>query len=160
MRHPIDPKVDCVFKALLGAEENANLLVNFINAIIGDALEYPIVAVEILNPYNEKETLDDKTTIVDVKAKDSRQQLYQIEIQLAVENSLLARIFYTWADIYSGQLKSGENFNKLKPTYSIWLINNKLINDNRYLHEYHFKDQEGNIPIPHGGVHSLRRGLV
>ncbi|WP_295612593.1 hypothetical protein [uncultured Lamprocystis sp.] len=28
MRHPIDPKVDCVFKALLGAESNRDLLIH------------------------------------------------------------------------------------------------------------------------------------
>lgn len=30
----IDPMVDCVFKAILGKEENANLLVNFLNAVL------------------------------------------------------------------------------------------------------------------------------
>jgi len=32
MRRPIDPKIDCVFKALLGSEENRNLLIHFLNA--------------------------------------------------------------------------------------------------------------------------------
>jgi len=33
MDHPIDPKTDCVFKALLGAEDNRDLLIHFLNAI-------------------------------------------------------------------------------------------------------------------------------
>jgi len=33
MRHPIDPKVDCVFKALLGAESNRDLLIHFLNGL-------------------------------------------------------------------------------------------------------------------------------
>ncbi len=37
MRHPIDPKVDCVFKALLGAESNRDLLIHFLNAVLGAA---------------------------------------------------------------------------------------------------------------------------
>ena len=32
MLHPIDPKIDCVFKALLGAEDNRPLLIHFLNA--------------------------------------------------------------------------------------------------------------------------------
>ncbi len=52
MRHPIDPKIDCVFKALLGSEENRNLLVHFLNAILGADLRAPVVDVDILNPYN------------------------------------------------------------------------------------------------------------
>ena len=82
MKHRIDPKIDCVFKALLGSEENRNLLVHFINAILISDLTAPITEVEILKPYNDKEFLDDKLSVVDVKAKDSEGRLYQIEIQL------------------------------------------------------------------------------
>ncbi len=38
MRHPIDPKIDCVFKALLGAEDNRVLLIHFLNALLGREL--------------------------------------------------------------------------------------------------------------------------
>ena len=69
MHHPIDPKIDCVFKALLGAEYNRALLIHFLNAILGPELPAPITAVEILNPYNEREFLDDKLSIVDIKAR-------------------------------------------------------------------------------------------
>ena len=52
MRHSIDPKVDCVFKALLGAESNRSLLVHFLNSVLVGALPEPISEVIILNPYN------------------------------------------------------------------------------------------------------------
>jgi predicted transposase/invertase (TIGR01784 family) len=71
MRHQIDPKIDCVFKALLGAEDNRNLLVHFLNAILSADLATPIATVDILNPYNDKEFLEDKLSIVDVKARDN-----------------------------------------------------------------------------------------
>ena len=82
MRHPIDPKIDCVFKALLGAESNRRLLIHFLNAVLGADLASPVVEVEILNPYNEREFLDDKMSIVDVKARDGQQRVFQVEIQL------------------------------------------------------------------------------
>jgi hypothetical protein len=59
MRHPIDPKVDCVFKALLGSEDNRALLLHSLNAVLVDDLPAPITEVEILNPYNERETFSD-----------------------------------------------------------------------------------------------------
>jgi hypothetical protein len=80
MKHRIDPKIDCVFKALLGSEENRNLLVHFLNAILTSDLAAPITEAEILNPYNDKEFLDDKLSVVDVKVKDSEGRLYQILI--------------------------------------------------------------------------------
>ncbi len=74
MKHAIDPKIDCVFKALLGSEENCALLVHFLNAILGADLPRPIMSVEILNPYNEREHLNDKLSIVDVKARDDQDE--------------------------------------------------------------------------------------
>lgn len=43
--------------------------------MLGDALPSPIMDVVILNPYNERKSLDDKL-IVDVKARDEQERLY------------------------------------------------------------------------------------
>ncbi len=153
MKHQIDPKIDCVFKALLGAENNRNLLVHFLNAIIGSDLSASIDSVEIINPYNEKEFLEDKLSIVDVKAKDTAGTIYQIEIQLVSYTNLPERILYNWADIYSQQLQSGDHFHVLRPTYSIWLLaDNLLENDTDYIHTYKIKDEKGRTLNNHCGI--------
>jgi predicted transposase/invertase (TIGR01784 family) len=153
MKHNIDPKVDCVFKSILGNESNRNLLVHFLNATLATELVSPITGVEILNPYNEKEHLDDKLSIVDVKAKDERGRVYQIEIQLDYFGYLPARMLYTWSDVYSQQLQSGEKYYKLNPTYSIWLLaENAIKNDDQYIHRYKFRDEAGVPLIEHGGI--------
>ena len=155
MKHPIDPKVDCVFKALLGSESNINLLIHFLNAMLQGELAAPICSVEILNPYNEKEFLDDKLSIVDVKAKDQQGRLYQIEIQLAIKPYLPARMLYTWTDIYSKQLESGDSYAKLCPTYSLWLLAKNLLTDaesNHYVHDYQLRNRHGQNLIAHGGI--------
>ncbi|NOQ16194.1 MAG: Rpn family recombination-promoting nuclease/putative transposase [Methyloprofundus sp.] len=149
MKHAIDPKVDCVFKALLGSPENSNLLVNFINAMLGEHLAHPVQQVEILNPYNEREFLNDKLSIVDIKAQDTEKQFFQVEIQLANFLSLPARILYNWADIYRQQLKSGEDYAKLKASYAIWLLNKNLYDDNDYLHHFQIRDDKGRSLIDH-----------
>jgi len=153
MKHQIDPKIDCVFKAILGAENNRNLLVHFLNAIIGQDLSAPINTVDILNPYNEKEFLEDKLSIVDVKAKDTAGTIYQVEIQLVSYANLPERILYNWADIYSQQLQSGDHFHVLRPTYSIWLLADNLIaNDTDYIHAYKIKDDKGRTLNNHCGI--------
>jgi predicted transposase/invertase (TIGR01784 family) len=153
MRHAIDPKIDCVFKALLGAEANRDLLVHFLNAMLGGELPAPIVDVVILNPYNEREFLDDKLSIVDVKARDAAGCLYQIEIQLLVLPELPARILYGWADLYSSQLASGEDYLELKPTYAIWLLGETLLPAvPGYAHRYRFCDAAGRPLLDHGCV--------
>ncbi|MBK1619458.1 hypothetical protein CKO42_13620 [Lamprobacter modestohalophilus] len=153
MRHPIDPKIDCVFKALLGAETNRALLIHFLNAMLGAELPAPISNVEILNPYNEREFLDDKLSVVDVKARDDQGGLHQIEIQLLSYRDLPARISYGWADLYSSQLSSGESYTKLKPTYAIWLLAQDLLPDpDRYLHDFRLRDAQGRSLVDHGGI--------
>jgi predicted transposase/invertase (TIGR01784 family) len=153
MKHQIDPKIDCVFKALLGAENNRNLLVHFINAMIGSDLSAPIDAVEILNPYNEKEFLEDKLSIVDVKARDAQGAIYQIEIQLVSYANLPERILYNWADIYSQQLQSGDHFRVLRPAYAIWLLADTLIaDDTDYVHVYKIRDNKGRTLNNHCGI--------
>ena len=153
MLHAIDPKIDCVFKALLGAEENQNLLLHFINAFLAKELQEPLVAVDILNPYNDKEFLDDKLSIVDVKAKDAHDRIYQIEIQLTSYGHLPQRMLYNWADIYSQQLKSGKDYDSLRPTYAIWLLAENLIpEDTLYVHHYKMRDEQGNTFTEQGGI--------
>ncbi|HMV07064.1 MAG TPA: Rpn family recombination-promoting nuclease/putative transposase [Accumulibacter sp.] len=153
MRHPIDPKIDCVFKALLGAEENRRLLIHFLNAVLGAALPAPIRSVDILNPYNDREFVDDKLSVVDVKARDEAGQLYQVEIQLLSYAELPARMLYTWADLYSAQLGSGQDYATLRPTYAIWLLAEDLLReDAAYVHRFRLRDDSGRLLLDHGGI--------
>ena len=153
MRHPIDPKIDCVFKALLGAEDNRALLIHFLNALLGPELPAPVSTVEILDPYNEREFPSDKLSIVDVKARDDQGRFYQVEIQLLLHADLPARILYTWADLYTQQLQSGQEYGKLRPTYSIWLLGDTLLpNEPGYAHRYRLRDERGGSFLHHGGI--------
>ncbi len=152
MKHPINPKVDCVFKALLGADENRDLLIHFLNAVLLTDLDEPITSVDIINPYNEREFLDDKLSVVDVKARDSRDRLIQIEIQISVHQYLQARMLYTWADLYTQQIKSGDDFGKLRPTYSIWLLSGNMFGDAAYWREFQMQTQDGLKLVQHGSI--------
>jgi len=154
MKHSINPLVDCVFKALLGDVKNADLTVDFLNAILKPAC--PIQNVQILNPYNEKEFLSDKLTIVDVKAKDSAGHYYQIEVQLAVFSYLPARMLYTWSDIYRTELAGGENFNVLSPVASIWLLGDNLFEDSIHHHHFQAYDRLNDVALSeHFTIHVL-----
>ena len=137
MQHRIDPVVDCVFKALLGAEENRQLLIHFLNAMLGSELPAPIESVEILSPYNERDSSDDKLSIVDVKARDDQGRIYQIEIQLNTHAQLPARMLFGWGSLYSKQLKRGRKYHLLKPSYAIWLLVDSLFREHDdYLHDF------------------------
>jgi predicted transposase/invertase (TIGR01784 family) len=160
MKPQIDPRIDCVFKALLGAEENRDLLIHFLNAVLGGELPSCITFVDILNPYNDKEFLNDKLSVVDIKARDAQNQSYQIEIQLLTHRHLPARILYGWADLYSEQLKSGQDFSELRPVYAIWLLGEELPNDEEkdYARNFQMRDATGRRLVAHGGIWVLELG--
>ena len=155
LKHLINPQIDCVFKAILGADENKPALIHFLNAIIKP--RQPVTAVEILNPYNEKEFLNDKLSIVDIKARDEAGTIIQIEIQMTLYASLPNRMLYSWSDIYGAQLESGQDFDQLKPVISIWLLSdNMFTKDNTYHHHFQMVDlQCQTILSEHCAIHVL-----
>ncbi len=151
----IDPKIDCVFKAILGAPENTPLLIHFLNGVLTP--ESPITDVEILNPYNEKEYLSDKLTIVDIKARDAANNTYQVELQLNVFPYLPERMLYCWSDIYGAQIQSGQDYHKLQPSISIWLLGENLFKDSDcYHHRFQMADlEQQRVLSPHCAIHVL-----
>jgi len=157
MKYGIVPTVDCVFKAILGAEENKNLLIHFLNAVLEPSEPHRIRDVDILNPYNEKELLSDKTSIVDVKARDQSDTTYQIEVQVAVYAGLVDRILYGWCDLYAAQLTKGDEYDQLKPVVSIWLLANPLFEqDEEFHHRFRVTDSKtGTILGEKSGIHVL-----
>ncbi len=158
MKHKINPIVDCVFKAILGSEENKNLLIHFLNAILEPEKGSLIKDVLITNPYNEREFIGDKLTIVDVKAIDEKGVHYQIEIQLAIHAALIARILYTWSSLYRSQIQEGEHYQKLKPVISIWILDGTLF-ENVEAYHLHFSayDKRQKMELSdHFSIHVLQ----
>ncbi|WP_246585340.1 PD-(D/E)XK nuclease family transposase [Thiorhodospira sibirica] len=152
--HPIDPKIDCVFKALLGAEDNRALLIHFLNANLNSALPAPITEVEILNPYNDKEFLDDKLSIVDVKARDQHGNLYPDRNPTSSATGPPPPASSTPGQtFYSAQLKTGQDYGQLKPTYAIWLLGETLLPERpEAIHDFRLRDSAGRGFIEHGGI--------
>ncbi|MEE4355731.1 MAG: Rpn family recombination-promoting nuclease/putative transposase [Desulfococcaceae bacterium] len=156
MIHGIDPKVDCVFKRILGNEENKNLLIHFLNAVLEPELR--IRDVSIMDPYNEREFIGDKGSIVDVKASDEKGRKYQIEIQLSIHATLTSRMLYTWSSIYHSQIKAGKNYSELKPVISVWIVDGNLFPDTEACHTpFEIYDRSHNIILSdHLKIHVLQ----
>jgi predicted transposase/invertase (TIGR01784 family) len=131
----IDPKIDYAFKKVFGSEANADLLRDLLESVLG----FPVSAVEIINPFNEKDTPDDKLSIVDVKARDATGKLFDVEMQLYANLSLVPRLIYYWAKLYSGQLGEGQDYGELRPTYLIFFLDGKLSRLAPDVYHHHFE---------------------
>ena len=74
------PKIDFVFKHMFASNDERSeiLLKNFLNEVLG--LKEGIKEITYLNPYNNKETQDDKISVLDLKIKD--EESIEIDIEL------------------------------------------------------------------------------
>lgn len=78
-----------------------------------------IESVEIENPFNVANFANQKTSIVDVKAKDEKGKTYDIEMQLVDAMGFTDRVLYYWSKIYSSMLNRGDIYEQLRPVISI-----------------------------------------
>jgi predicted transposase/invertase (TIGR01784 family) len=120
----IDPKNDYAFKRLFGHPHELPLLFSLLDAVLQP--EHRLAGLDLLNPFNDKDSLDDKLSILDVKARDHAGRQFNIEMQLLAPAPFRARVLYYWARFYQSQLAEGDSFQILRPTISICLVNTPL----------------------------------
>lgn len=137
----IRPTNDFAFKKTFGSEGNKSALISLLNAIL--TLPSPITDVTIKNPFNVQDFLDDKLSILDVKAVGSDGAVYDVEMQLSVFDGLVKRFVYYGCEAYVGQLKAGDDYTQLRPVYVICLIDGMLWRDaTKIHHRFRFLDEE------------------
>ena len=76
----LPPRSDLVFKQLFGKESAKRSLIAMLNAVLELQGDERIVDVEYLNPITLGQTTVDKESILDLKARDQKGRLYNVEI--------------------------------------------------------------------------------
>jgi predicted transposase/invertase (TIGR01784 family) len=122
MRPGIDPTVDYAFKWLFGREPNVGLLRHLLEAILQPP-QVRIPELQLLNPFSEQDALEDKLSIVDVKARDQNGRLFHVEMQVLPDRAFRSRVLYYWAVLHQQQLHAvirtnccGQRFPSVSPT--------------------------------------------
>lgn len=114
----------------------------------------------IENPYNERDFQDDKLSIVDVKAIDQRGAIYHVEVQLETCPGLIKRIVFYGCEMYADQLRAGQEYAKLRPTFSICLVNGVVWKDaDRLHHVFELTDRQTGRTLDSAlAIHMLELG--
>lgn len=129
----INPRVDFAFKKLFGSEENKDLLISLINAIVSESDR--VTDIELKNPYNLAEYKAGKMSILDIKALDrNRKHWYNIEMQISEDLNFDKRAIYYWAKLVTEQLSEGRMFRELKKTVSINILDFNFVPDTPVYH--------------------------
>lgn len=154
----IRPTNDFAFLKTFGSPSNKIALMSLINAILD--LRNPIVDLRIENPFNSKDFMDDKLSILDIKASDTRGWIYDVEMQVAIAESLVQRLVYYGCRVYVDQLRSGDDYLTLKPVFTICLLESKLWKDSTKVHHaFRFADVESGKTLSNTPeIHTLELG--
>jgi predicted transposase/invertase (TIGR01784 family) len=115
------PRVNFVFKKLFGSENSKEILIDLINAIVSEKDQ--VADLVIKNPYNEKQYLEDKRSVLDIKAQSKKGTWYDIEMQMLQEDWFAKRSLYYWSRLYAEQLEEGQSYGKLHKTICINILN-------------------------------------
>ena len=108
----LDPKNDYVFKRIFGHTGNEEITKGLLQSIIPDKID----KIELdSNPITEKDLLDDKVGILDIKAKLNGGNVNcDIEMQVVDQKDIEKRILFYWSKMYIQTLKVGEDYENLK----------------------------------------------
>ena len=108
----LDPKNDYVFKRIFGHTGNEEITKGLLQSIIPDKID----KIELdSNPITEKDLLDDKVGILDIKAKLNDGDVNcDIEMQVVDQKDIEKRILFYWSKMYIQTLKVGEDYENLK----------------------------------------------
>jgi len=137
-----DPRTDFAFKKIFGNENAKDVLISFLNAVLGLDQAHAIVEVVILNPYQAPKTKFMHKSYVDVKCVDVRGVSFIVEMQVAYVAGFVKRVIYNASKTYGNQLLVGEAYPKLNQVISINILDFILFDDfKHYLSCHQIKEQ-------------------
>ncbi|MCI4625690.1 MAG: Rpn family recombination-promoting nuclease/putative transposase [Candidatus Magnetoovum sp. WYHC-5] len=129
----VDIKSDIAFKKVFGNENKREILISFINAVLGLQGEKEIGDITILNPYQAPRLAELKETTLDIRAVNKEGVTFIIEIQVQKKVGFEKRILYYTSKAYVGQLEKGDEYLKLNQVIFIGVMDFEIFEGNNYL---------------------------
>ena len=111
-------RFDWAVKRILRDKANFGVLEGLITVL----LEEPVHIVEILESEGNQEESTDKYNRVDIKAKNSKDEIIIVEVQLTRELYYLQRILYGVSKAITEHINLGDKYDQVKKVYSISIL--------------------------------------
>ncbi len=133
----VDITNDIAFRKIFGNDSKKKSLISFLNAVIDLPKNEQIIDVEIINPYQLGKLSGGKSTIVDVKAKDEKGNIFIVEMQVAEFDYFHKRILYYTSQGYVSQIDKAVKYSKLRPVYFIGILEFEISKQNANYYSRH-----------------------
>ena len=115
----MDLRIDYAFKLLFATGETL-YLISLLNAIFASAgIVRTVQSLTILSPQLERQSAEDKLSILDVYAKLDDGSEVLIEMHLYDMEELKYKTIHSWARVYNGGLKSGQDYSEQAPVICV-----------------------------------------
>ena len=119
----VTPKNDIVFKNIFGKKGNEGILKDFLESI----LEIKIKNVKLdLSTELLPDFLDEKKSVLDVRAELDDGTQINIEIQQHKDGYSEKRCLRYWSKLYSSSLLKGFEYDTMPKTICIWIIDGSV----------------------------------
>lgn len=123
-------RFDWAIKRLLRQKANFDVLEGFLTVFLGEK----VTILEILESESNQLSAEDKFNRVDIKARNSKDEIIIIEIQNTRELYYLERILYGVVKAITEHISLGETYYKVKKIYSISVLYFDIGKGNDYLY--------------------------
>ncbi len=138
----LNPKNDYVFKRLFGSVGNETITKNLLSCI----LQQNITDVQLdCNPILEKNLLDDKVGILDIKAKIDNTTNIDIEMQVTDHKNIEKRILFYLSKMYTKTIKKSQDYSSLEKCIAILITNYNIDiikNIPKYISKWSIREEE------------------
>lgn len=138
----VDVKNDVAFKKIFGNEKKKIILISFLNAVLDLKENKRINDVTLVNPYQLPRIIEEKSTIIDVKATDNNGSTFIIEMQVAEPRGLAKRVLYYTSKDYAAQINVGIDYPQLRPVYFIGILNFNYFPNKHYFSKHLIIEEE------------------
>lgn len=141
----LDPKNDILFKRIFGTEKKKDILIHFLNDILGFTGKSVIKDIEFLSTIKDPEIDAKKQSIVDVLCRDENGLQVIVEKQVAKTKGFEKRAQYYAAKAYSRQASKGDQYHDLKEIIFIAIADGILFLDkSEYKSKHTSRDEDTN----------------
>lgn len=135
-------KNDYIFKRTFGYSGDEDVTKVFLR----DILKTNISDISLNNnTITEKELLDDKVGILDIKAVIDNRIQCDVEMQVVKQSDIEKRIVFYWSKMFSNQIKSGQTYEALNKTIAILIADfelDTLQNIKKYATKWNLREEE------------------
>jgi predicted transposase/invertase (TIGR01784 family) len=136
----LDPKLDVTFKKMFADEQNRDVLISLLTAVLRPAS--PIVEVAVISPEIPVGVPDDKSILLDVLVRLSDDSLVDVEMQTQPRAGAEARALYYWARLAASELHRGQEYAALPRVALVLLLGYRAFPDAPFHGVFQVREQQ------------------